>query len=234
MVVKKILVVEDDIKDQSAIIDALVSADMTYDLTQNCADGLKAACEFRYDAIILDRGLPDGDGLSVLSRLRALDIRTPVLVLSDLGQTRHRIEGLKDGADDYVPKHCDREELVLRINALLRRVNPEPHPSILIKGEFELHTKARAAYWRGERLKLKPKEFDLFTLLASLDGEVAGLDEIWKTVWPDQINLGPQRQVINVTVNRLRNSIDEHLKENSIENPIMTVRNHGYYFKKPE
>ena len=157
--------------------------------------------------IVLDRMLPDLDGLAVVAALRATAIATPVLFLSALGRSEHRVEGLEAGADDYLAKPYDPAELVARVRALRRRASGRVHSHVIVHGSFECHLKARTAF-RGERhLALSPKEFDMFRYFMENAGEVVTRAMLLREVW--NMNFDPQTNVIDVNIGRLRRKLEE-------------------------
>lgn len=223
-----ILVVEDEADVFDQISTALSGAGFEFDHAENCEAAVKAAAGKEYDAIILDRILPDGDGLTVLKRLQEYEISIPTLVLSNLGQTRQRIEGLDRGADDYLTKPFDNDELVARIQAILRRSNSGPHPSILVIGDLEVHVKARTVHWKDQYVKTRPKSFDILLVLALNEGKIVSRELLWKEVWTKFPNLEPQQEPIEVAMNRLRDDLKTVIPKEELQNLLKTHRGRGY------
>ena len=216
----RVLLLEDDADAAERVVDAL--GDIEIDVFARGEDALKAAAATRYDVLILDRMTDGMDGLTVLERLRAGEVRTPVLVLSNLGQTRARVEGLDAGADDYLGKPFEREELVARVRALARRGSEIAHPDVIVVGDLEVRVKARTVHWRGAYVDLSPKEFDILTYLARNVGEIVSRQMIWNAVWPEY-RIPPQINVIDVNLSRLRAKLDAASGRSLVE----TVRNQG-------
>ncbi|MCW5723953.1 MAG: response regulator transcription factor [Maricaulaceae bacterium] len=162
-----------------------------------------------FDVLIVDRILEaDGaEGLDILARLRAAGVTAPALVLSGLGQARHRVEGLDAGADDYLPKPFDKDELRARIRSLIRRSGAAANPEVYVIGGLEVRAKARTAHWNGTHIRLSPQEFDILKTLAGNAGEPVSRETLWRVVWTDFPNLPPQINVIDVAVARLRRAL---------------------------
>ena len=145
--------------------------------------GLLRAGMDRFDVIILDRMLPDLDGLTILRRLRESGVGTPVLMLSALGRTSDRAEGLDAGADDYLAKPFEAEELLARLRALHRRSSGREHSAVMLYGAFECHVKARTAFRANKHLALSPREFELFRYFMENAGEVVTREMLLRDVW---------------------------------------------------
>ncbi len=218
----RLLYVEDD-QDAAAALSSLVTSMgdlMIWEATGST--GLRRAQTEAFDVIVLDRMLPDIDGLELLAKLRAIAIETPVLILSALGRAEHRVEGLQGGADDYLAKPYDPAELLARIRALQRRASGRIHAHVLVHGSFECHLKARTAY-RGDRhLALSPKEFEMFRYFMENAGEVVTRSMLLREVW--DMNFDPQTNVIDVNIGRLRRKLEEGATEPLLE----TVWGSGY------
>jgi two-component system OmpR family response regulator len=196
----------------------------TVDRALNGRDGLFHATDSAYDVIVLDRMLPQMDGLSVLKALRAAEVTTPVIVLSALGTTDDRVEGLTAGADDYLAKPFSFAELLARVQALQRRSSTaaEGVQSVLHCGDLKLDRLARAA-WRGERkITLQPREFRLLEYLMLHSGEVVTRTMMLEAVW--DYHFDPGTNVIDVHISRLRRKVDGGEAQ-----PLLhTVRGAGY------
>lgn len=186
-------------------------------------EALKAAAGRHYDVLILDRMVEGLDGLATLQRLRAMDVRTPALFLSNLGQARARVEGLDAGADDYISKPFEADELMARINALVRRARQEAHPDVLVIGKLEVRIKARTVHWTGEYVDLSPKEFEILRFLAENHDQIISRQMIWQEVWPEY-RIPPQINVIDVNLSRLRTKLEAATGVALIE----TVRKQGF------
>ena len=219
---EKLLLVEDE-PENAAIIMATLEKD-GFDVTW-VADGHKGLAEAglnAYDLIVLDRMLPDLNGLSIIKRLRDAGINTPILMLSALSRSENRSEGLEGGADDYLGKPFEDHELSARVRALLRRSKNHVHSAVMLYGDIELHVKSRTAHRQGVHLALSPKEFEILKLLMEHAGDVVTRDMLLQQVW--HLSFDPQTNVIDVNMSRLR-----HRLEDGFETPVLeTVRGAGF------
>ena len=203
----RILLLEDDGDAADRVRSALADVpDLDLVSQATVAAAVKTAAAKPFDVLILDRMVEDGDGLEGLAQLRALGVRTPALILSNLGATRHRVEGLDAGADDYLVKPFEAEELVARLRAMLRRGSTRGHPEVFLLGELEVRVKARTAHWCNRHLDLSPKEFDILAFLAANHDLVVSRQMLWDACWPEY-RIPPQINVIDVNLSRLRAKI---------------------------
>jgi two-component system OmpR family response regulator len=217
-----LLVVEDDRDTRDFIRNGLTQAGHTVDVCADGRDGLIHATTAEFDLIVLDRMLPEVDGLTVLRTLRAAGNRVPVLLLSALGEVDQRVAGLRAGGDDYLVKPFAFSELLARIDALVRRTAPEGPTTLLRVGDLELDRMARRVR-RGEQdIDLQPREFRLLEYLMLHAGQVVTRTMLLEHVW--DYHFDPQTNVIDVHVSRLRAKIDR-----GFERPLLhTVRGAGY------
>ena len=222
-----ILVVEDEDDVFGQISEALVILDVTFDRASTCQAALKAAAGQAYSLIVLDRQLPDGDALSVLTRLREMDVFTPTLILSNMIMTRNRIEGLEGGASDYLTKPFDNGELVARIKAILRDTNDFPQSEIIVIGDLEVRMQARTVHWKNEYVKLAPQSFSILAVLAQNEGEVVSREHIWRQVWTDYPNLPPQEGPMDVAMSRLREDLSAVIPKEDVKKLLRTERGKG-------
>lgn len=217
-----ILYVEDDPRAAAEVQQLLAQSGDRIAWETTGGAGLKRAGTERFDVIILDRMLPDLDGITILSRLRESGIGTPVLMLSALGRTSDRAEGLDSGADDYLAKPFEGEELLARLRALHRRASGREHSAVILYGAFECHVKARTAFRDNRHLALSPKEFELFRHFMENAGEVLTREMLLRDVW--KMNFDPQTNVVDVNIGRLRRKLEEGFDKPALE----TVWGTGY------
>ena len=223
----RILLVEDAAEIAREICDDL--DDRGYDLVWK-HDGGSALAEARaqfYAALILDRMLPDMDGLAVLGRLREENSVVPVLVLSALGAVDDRVRGLKAGGDDYLTKPFAMEELAARIDALLRRPL-ETRETALRAGSFELDLIDRVARRDGADIDILPREFRLLEYLMRRPGQVVTRAMLLEDVW--HYRFVPQTNLVDVHLGRLRRKIDLPNAPSMIE----SVKGVGFCFRAPD
>jgi two-component system, OmpR family, copper resistance phosphate regulon response regulator CusR len=217
----KILVVEDEPKTASYLRNGLVENGFVADISHSGDDGLHAATGGEYDLIILDVMLPERDGWSVLSALRAAGRSTPVLFLTARDGVQDRVKGLELGADDYLVKPFAFSEVLARVRSVLRR-GPGRQSDVLRVADLEIDVTRHHASRDGQRLDLTPKEFLLLSLLARRAGEVLSRTFIAEHVW--DMNFDPGTNVVDVHVRRLRSKVDEPFERKLIR----TVRGLGY------
>ncbi len=201
----RILLVEDARPLARSIADGLSEEGFSVDVAADGEDGLHLAREIGYDAVVLDRMLPSLDGLSVLRTLREEGVRTPVLLLTALGQVGDRVEGLDAGADDYLVKPFSFEELLARLRALVRRSHGKAG-NVLDLGRLRLDLGARIASVDGSPLDLSAKEFSLLELLALEPGTTFSRTRIAERLYDEESDR--DSNVIDVFVARLRRKLD--------------------------
>ena len=218
----RVLIVEDDASTADFIAKGLRQAGFTPDLADNGKEGLFLALEQPFDAIVLDRMLPGLDGLALLRTLRAAGKRTPVLLLSALGEVDDRVEGLRAGGDDYLVKPFALTELQARLEALLRRGDVKVADTLLRVGDLELDRLTRGARRGGRTIELQPREYQLLEYLMLHAGQVVTRTMLLEGVW--DYHFDPQTNVIDVHISRLRAKIDK-----GEDRPLLhTVRGAGY------
>jgi DNA-binding response OmpR family regulator len=219
----KLLVIEDEPRMRELLETGLRQQGFAVDATGLGAEGEAWAARPGYDLIILDVMLPDRDGTDVCRNLRKAGIATPVLMLTALGATDEKIDGLDSGADDYLTKPYEFSELVARIRAILRRGQPTESHTLTYSGlELDLYT--RRATRDGKKIELSNKEFMLLELLMRNPNRVLTRQQIGQKVW--DMNFDPASNVIDVYIAMLRKQIDR-----DFEQPLIhTVKGAGYRF----
>jgi two-component system OmpR family response regulator len=218
----RILVVEDDEVAAEYVKKGLSEAGHVVDLATDGDAALEMAQAAAYDALILDRMLPKRDGLEVLTDLRENGDATPVLILSALGETDHKVEGLRAGGDDYLSKPYSFTELLARVEAIGRRSDPTAAVTKLKVGDLEMDLLARTVRRAGQKVLLQPREFRLLECLMRNAGRVVTRTMLLEKVW--DYHFDPQTNVIDVHISRLRGKIDKEF-----ETPLLhTVRGAGY------
>jgi len=220
----RVLLIEDDPHTAGFIAKGLREDGHTVEHAGDGKQGLFLATTETFDAIVLDRMLPGLDGLVLLQTLRGAGNRTPLLLLTALGEVDHRVEGLRAGADDYLVKPFAYSELSARLDSIVRRQREEAQrePTRLSVGDLELDLLGRDARRAGKRIELQPREFRLLEYLMRQAGRVVTRTMLLEAVW--DYHFDPQTNVIDVHISRLRQKIDH-----GFERPLLhTVRGAGY------
>ena len=225
----RLLLIEDDISLCNALMIHLRSEGYETDVCHNGTDGLSYALQNTYDVIILDRMLPELDGLPLLSAIRRKNIFTPVIIATAMDSLQEKINGLDCGADDYITKPFSMEELTFRIEAILRRVRGKKNKesNIYKIGKFTFDTQKQILSSEGKQTKLTTKESELLGLLCAHANEILQRDFALKTIWIDDNYFNARSMDVYIT--KLR----KHLKEDdSIE--IINIHGKGYKLITPE
>ncbi len=218
-----ILLIEDDERVGAHVKNGLREAGHNVTRQRDGRGGLIAAAADQYDAIILDRMVPNVEGLAILRTIRATGDTTPVLILSALGDTDERVKGLRAGGDDYLAKPFALTELVARVEALGRRQSgPVTAVAKLNIGDLEIDIGARIVRRAGRRVELTAREFRILDYLARNAGRVVTRSMLLEHVW--DYHFDPQTNVIDQHVSRLRQKIERGFDLPLIE----TVRGSGY------
>lgn len=218
------LIIEEDHENARDIADGFSELGHQAVVCHDGADGLSRAVEEYWDVIILDRVLPDQDGLSIVSTLREFGKKTPVLILSALATLDERVKGLKAGADDYLAKPFALSELMARAEALVRRSRVIQDGHGLTEGDLTLDLITRQARRAGEVITLQPREFRLLAFFMMHAGRLVTRSMLLESVWDYKFD--PQTNVVDVLVSRLRTKVDAHFAYPLIH----TVRGSGYVF----
>lgn len=202
----RVLVVEDEERLANTVARGLRRYGMAVDIALDGDDGLEKAMVNDYDVVVLDRDLPGRHGDDVCKELRAEGRRAGIIMLTASGEVESRIEGLRLGADDYLPKPFAFDELVARVQALSRRSQPSVAPTLTAKG-VTLDPSRQEASRDGEPLHLTNKEFGILEVLLAADGRVVSSEELLERVWDE--NADPFTTVVRVTVGTLRKKLGE-------------------------
>jgi two-component system, cell cycle response regulator CtrA len=221
----RVLIVEDDTATSASIELVLKAEGFICDTTDLGEDGLEIGKLYDYDIIVLDLMLPDIDGYEVLRRLRAARVRTPILILSGLGELDHKIKGLGFGADDFLTKPFDKRELVARIHAIIRRAKGHSE-SVIRTGRFTVNLDTRTVEVDGKPLHLTGKEYGILELLSLRKGTT-----LTKEMFLNHLYGGmdePELKIIDVFVCKLRKKM---ANATSGENYIETVWGRGYVLR---
>jgi two-component system OmpR family response regulator len=221
----RVLHVEDDDRTAAFVAKGLTEHGHLVERARDGREGLHLAQEGGYDVLIVDRMLPELDGLGIVRQLREAEDQTPVLVLSALGEVDDRVEGLRAGGDDYLVKPFAFSELLARLEALVRRSDAETVQTHLQVGDLEMDLLTRAVRRGGRDIELQPREYRLLEFLMRNAGRVVTRTMLLEKVW--DYNFDPQTNVIDVHVSRLRAKIDR-----DFDNPLLhTVRGAGYVLR---
>ncbi len=215
------LVLEDDQRLRSLVVRTLTRAGLACDEAARIDEAEELLDLHAYDLLVLDRRLPDGDGLDVCRRARAKGFRQSILMLTAMDHAEAEIDGLSQGADDYLGKPFDLDVLTARSRALLRR-NEHRAPQELRAGDLRLDPGRRAAWSGEEALRLTSREFTILELLMRTPGAVVSREEILEQAWGEREE--PMSNTIDVLVGRLRRKLDRRGRASRVE----TVRGMGY------
>lgn len=222
-----VLIIEDDKEAASYVRKGLRESGHTVTVANTGDDGLMMARSGKFDVLIVDRMLPDMDGLEIIQTIRKEGTNTPALILSALSEVSHRVEGLTAGGDDYLTKPFAFSELLARLDALFRRSNPDVAVTEYTVGDLSLNLLTREVR-RGEAdIELQPREFSLLSYLMKHAGQVVTRTMLLENVW--EYNFDPQTNVVDVHISRLRGKIDKDFDNSLLE----TVRGAGYRMVKP-
>jgi len=221
----RVLIVEDDREIAHFVQRGLKESGHGAEVAYDGEEGLDLALSGAFDAIIMDRMLPRRDGLSAIQSLRSAGVRTPVLILSALGEVDDRVKGLKVGGDDYLTKPFALTELLARIEALVRRVSSEEPATRYAVGDLVLDRLTHKVMRGSTSIVLQPREFRLLEYLMRNAGQVVTRTMLLENVW--DYHFDPQTNVIDVHISRLRGKIDK-----GFDKPLLhTVRGAGYMIR---
>lgn len=208
---KRILVVEDDIAIGNLIKMTLATQQYEYDIAKDGNSALQKALAMNPDVIILDLGLPDIDGVELISKIRSWT-QTPIIIVSARGEEHDKINALDAGADDYVTKPFSVEELLARIRVALRRMSfehqLENEPSVFVNGHLQINYAANTVFVNDKEVHLTPIEYKLLVILSKHVGKVLTHNFILKEVWHNALQSDvPSLRVFMAT---LRKKIEDN------------------------
>jgi len=221
----KILLIEDDEKISSFIIRGMNGAGFLVDHINNGDQGLSTALTIKYDAAIIDIMLPGHDGLWVIDELRQRNIHLPVIILSAKRTVDDRIKGFQSGGDDYLTKPFSFSELLVRVQALIRRARNIAEPSHITVHDLSIDVLGRKVMRGTSRIDLQPREFSLLEYLMRHAGHVVSKTMLIENVW--DYNFDPHTNVVEARICHLREKIDKGFDTALVH----TVRGAGYVLK---
>lgn len=213
----RVLLIEDDDRIRSDVTTALEASGYIVDSETSGEEGWFLGDTELYGAVILDLGLPEMDGLTILKRWRQAGRTMPVLVLTARGTWSERVEGIDAGADDYLPKPFHMEELLARLGAIIRRSGGQASP-IITAGDAELDTRQMKITVRGIPISLSPQEFRLVSYLMINRGRVVSQQELAEHL--QSVHFERESNAVEVLVGRIRRKLSTAL--------IQTRRGFGY------
>lgn len=221
---RHILLVEDESDVASFVQQGLQEEGYEVSWVETGQRALEHVRQSTIDLVLLDIRLPDLSGLEVCERIRLHRPDLPVMMLTALDAVEDRVRGLRAGADDYLPKPFAFDELLARIEALMRRVDRPPQSGLVEDGPLVLDPAARTCTFDGEDVALTPTEFDLLAFLMARNGQALSRDRIHQEVWGHEFDRGTN--LIDVYVNYVRRKLDDV----GCDAPIETVRGIGYRY----
>lgn len=219
----RVLVIEDELLLQKQIASRLQAEGYVVDTSSDGKDGYYRAAEYPHDALVVDLGLPGLSGTEIIRKLRTLGKNLPILILTARGRWQDKVEGLEAGADDYVVKPFQMEELLARLKALLRRASGTVQ-NIINLGALALDLNSQAVQLDGKNIELTTFEYRLLEHLVKERDKVVSKDELADYLYPHDEDR--DSNVIEVLIARLRRKLDPGGRLN----PIETLRGRGYRF----
>lgn len=217
----KILIIEDDQSLLENTQTQFAKAGFGVDIAATAEEGLSLLDVNEYDSIVLDINLPDGNGFEICEKVRKQENTTPIIIMTARDAVSDKIKGLDLGADDYVLKPVDSQELIARVKALIRRNSKKPLPVLTI-GDLEIDTQTRRVTRAGEEIGLPSKEFAVLELLARHSDEVVTRSMLMEHIWGSDFETFSN--VVDVYIRNLRRKVDIEGKKKLIH----TIRGGGY------
>ncbi len=228
MLRQRILTIEDDPAIRRGIVDALRFAGYEVLEAADGEVGMELALRAHYDLLLLDLVLPKGDGFEILREVRRLRPTLPVIILSARGEETDRVQGLRDGADDYVVKPFSVKELLARVEAVIRRSPERPNNVSRIDfpaGQIDM-ARREICFNDGRRQELSERELELVHYLAANSGRAISRDELLQNVWRISPK-GASTRTIDMHIARLREKLEDDPADPAV---LLTVRGKGYMF----
>jgi two-component system, OmpR family, response regulator PhoP len=221
----RILVVEDDLQLQESLKVSLVDNKYVADVASDGEEGLFQAIEFPYDAAVIDVGLPKIDGIRLIEKAREAGVTFPIIILTARDHWQDKVQGLNAGADDYLTKPFQTQELLARLNALIRRSAGQAS-SLIKNGPFSLNTENKMMMLNDTPVSLSAMEYRLIEYMMLHPGKVHSKSNLTEHLYDQDFDL--DSNVIEVFIRRLRKKLDPEGTFAFIE----TVRGHGYRLKQ--
>jgi two-component system OmpR family response regulator len=223
-----LLLIEDDQRTAEFILRGLKEHGHVADHAVTGRDGLYLATSQTYDALIVDRMIPEVDGLTIVKTLRASANRVPVLFLTTMASIDDRVEGLEAGGDDYLVKPFAFAELLARLGALLRRPPINDVKTELVVSDLKMNLLKREVTRAGKRIELQPQEFKLLEYLLRNQGRVVTRTMLLENVW--EFHFDPQTSVVETHISRLRAKVDRGFDRELLQ----TIRGAGYCIRNEQ
>ena len=221
----RVLIVEDEPAILAGLAETLRAQDYVVDEAADGIEGLYKATEFPIDLAIVDLGLPEKDGMSLIQEMREKGCSYPVLILTARDHWQDKVDGLDAGADDYVVKPFHPDEVLARVNALLRRSGGWADKALSF-GPIEVDTRSQSVQLNGAGIELTAFEYKLLEYLMMNSGKVLSKGQLAEAIYAEDTD--PDSNVIEVLIGRLRKKLDP---DQSVQ-PIETLRGRGYKFRR--
>ena len=222
----KILIIEDETDISSFITKGLHEAGYIVDTAFDGDDGYMKLLTEQYDTAVVDIMLPGMDGLTIIEKIRAKKIDTPIIILSAKREVDDRVIGFRKGGDDYLTKPFSFSELLVRVQSLIRRSQKAGNETTLTCYDLSMDLISHTVKRQGFIIELQPKEFTLLEYLLRNSGRVISKTLIMEHIW--DYNFDPQTNIVDVVISRLRSKIDKDFDKKLLH----TVRGVGYVLKE--
>jgi two-component system OmpR family response regulator len=223
----RILLLEDHLETAAYVAKGLNQYGHVVEHVSDGRDGFMLARNGGYDVLVVDRMLPGIDGLSFVTSVRGIGVKTPVLFLTALDSVGDRVKGLEAGGDDYLVKPFAFTEFLARLNALARRPPLTESVTVLRVGDLEMDLLQHRVSRAGEMIEMQPREFRLLEYLMRNAGRVVTRTMLLENVW--QFNFDPKTKIVETHISRLRSKVDRNVEQQLIH----TIRGSGYVIRAP-